>query len=104
MRRTIALITSLCLSLSMLVPAFAQGAKMTVSGVVTTPKGQAVLGASVIVKGAPSRGVIVDDAGNYSIQTAKGEILVYCLRFCSVSKWQKRLYITGYPLLWESKK
>ena len=82
MRRTIALITSLCLSLSMLVPAFAQGAKMTVSGAVTTPKGQAVLGASVIVKSAPSRGVIVDAAGNYSIQAAKGEILVYsCLGY-----------------------
>jgi hypothetical protein len=66
----------------MLMSAFAQEAKMTVSGAVTTPKGQAVLGASVIVKDAPSRGVIVDATGNYSIQAAKGETLVYsCLGY-----------------------
>ena len=82
MRRTIALISSFCLSVCMLASAFAQEAKMTVSGAVTTPNGQSVLGASVIVKGAPSRGVIVDATGNYSIQAAQGETLIFsCLGY-----------------------
>ena len=55
---------------------------MTVSGTITTPEGVAVLGTSVVVKGSPARGVVADVNGNYSIQAAKGEVLVFsCLGY-----------------------
>ena len=82
MQRIIALIASFCLSMCMLFSVFAQDSKMTVSGTITTPEGVAVLGTSVVVKGSPARGVVADVNGNYSIQAAKGEVLVFsCLGY-----------------------
>ncbi|GAB4407972.1 MAG: TonB-dependent receptor [Bacteroidia bacterium] len=50
------------------------GAK-EVSGVVTDEDGQGLIGASVIVKGAP-RGAITNEGGQFVVSAAEGEVLV----------------------------
>lgn len=66
--------------LSLGVQAFAQ----SVSGKVTDAKGEAVIGAGVVVKGT-SQGTVTDIDGSYSLANAKqGSVLVFsCLGFAS---------------------
>ena len=83
MQRTLALVVSFCLSVLMISPAFADS-KNTVSGTVTAPNGDPLVGASVMVKGTTARGVVVDITGNYTIVAEEGEVLVYdCLGYVS---------------------
>ena len=65
----LALVMVLCLSF----PALAQ--KITVSGTVTDPTGEPLLGVSVLVKGT-SKGVATDFDGNYSISVDANSTLV----------------------------
>mgnify|MGYP003329674348 CR=1 FL=1 len=84
MQKKFAIIVSFALSVLMLSPAFAQGGKQSVSGTVTAPNGDALVGASVIVKGSVARGVVVDVTGAYTIVASEGETLVYdCLGYVS---------------------
>jgi len=84
MQKKLAIIVSFALSVLMLTPAFAQGGKQSVSGTVTAPNGDALVGASVIVKGSVARGVVVDVTGAYTIVASEGETLVYdCLGYVS---------------------
>lgn len=54
----------------------AQQSKVTVKGVVKDSAGEPVIGASVIEKGAPSNGTIVDMDGNFTISVNSGATLV----------------------------
>ena len=64
-----------------------QPARIQVSGKVLDESGQGVLGASVIEKGNPANGVIVDLDGNYSISAQAGSVLVYeCIGFKAVEE------------------
>lgn len=63
---------------------FAQTDRVVISGTVKSESGEPLVGASVIVKGATTRGTIVEVDGTYSISAAEGETLVYdCLGFVS---------------------
>lgn len=63
---------------------FAQTDRVVISGTVKSESGEPLVGASVIVKGATTRGTIVEIDGTYSISAAEGETLVYdCLGFVS---------------------
>ncbi len=60
----------------------AQTERSVISGTVKSEAGEPLVGASVIVKGATTRGAIVDANGTYSISASEGETLVYdCLGF-----------------------
>ena len=53
-----------------------------VTGVIVSTNGEPLVGASVVVKGNTTRGVIADIDGRYSIPASTGETLVYnCLGF-----------------------
>ena len=66
-------------------------AQDVVKGTITSASGEPVIGASVIVKGSPARGVVVDLDGKYSISASKGETLVFsCLGFSD-----KEIVLTG---------
>lgn len=54
----------------------AQQSKVTVKGVVKDSAGEPVIGASVIEKGVPSNGTIVDMDGNFTISVNSGATLV----------------------------
>ena len=62
-----------------------------ISGSVVSANGEPIIGAGVVVKGAPTRGVVTDAGGHYSIPAAKGETLVVsCLGYAS-----KEVLLTG---------
>ena len=62
-----------------------------VRGSVVSANGETIIGAGVVVKGAPTRGVVTDAGGQYSIPAAKGETLVFsCLGYVS-----KEVLLTG---------
>lgn len=49
----------------------------TITGKVSSSAGEALIGATVQVQSASDRGAVSDASGNYSIQAAKGEVLVF---------------------------
>ena len=64
---------------------------VVVKGTVVSANGEPIIGAGVVVKGAPTRGVVTDAGGQYSIPAAKGETLVVsCLGYAS-----KEVVLTG---------
>ncbi len=56
--------------------AMAQKADVTVNGVVVDETGEAVIGASVILKDQPGVGVITDIDGNFTMKAPEGSVLV----------------------------
>jgi len=76
------LISSIVTILLTAVIGISMNAQDVVKGTITTVNGEPVIGASVVVKGSPARGVVVDLDGRYSISASKGETLVFsCLGF-----------------------
>ena len=64
------------LLLLMILAAFSMHAQtITVKGIVKDSDGQAIIGAAVIEKNAPSNGVITDLDGNFELQVPQGAIL-----------------------------
>lgn len=49
----------------------------TITGKVSSSAGEALIGATVQIQSASDRGAVSDASGNYSIQAAKGEVLVF---------------------------
>ena len=75
MRKLVGLIVSVCL---LALGTFSLAAQTdVVKGSVVDANGEPIIGAGVVVKGAPGRGVITDAAGKYSIPASKGETLVF---------------------------
>ena len=75
MRKFLGLIVSVCL---LVLGSFSLAAQTDViKGSVVDINGEAVIGAGIVVKGAPGRGVITDATGKYSIPASKGETLVF---------------------------
>ena len=82
MKKILGLIATLCLLCLSGIPAVAQND--VIKGTVVTESGEPVFGAAVMVKGAPGRGVITDDAGHYSIKASQGETLEFtCIGFAT---------------------
>ena len=91
MRKLVGLIVSVCLLLMGAIPMNAQ--TDVVNGSVVDPNGEPIIGAGVIVKGAPSRGSITDASGNYSIVAHKGETLIFsCIGYAA-----QEILLTGAP-------
>ena len=49
----------------------------TITGKLSSSAGEALIGATVQVQAAAERGTVTDASGNYAIQAAKGEVLVF---------------------------
>lgn len=75
MKKILGLIATFCLLCLVCSNAVAQND--VIKGTVVTESGEPVFGAAIMVKGAPGRGAITDDAGHYTISAAKGETLEY---------------------------
>lgn len=55
-----------------------------IQGTVVSSAGEPIIGAGILVKGAPTRGVVTNEAGQFSIPASKGEALVVsCLGYVS---------------------
>ena len=82
MRKIVGLIASFCL---LVLGSFTLAAQNEViKGTVVTASGEPVIGAGVVVKGAPGRGTITDVDGQYSIPAAKGETLEFsCIGYAT---------------------
>lgn len=65
----------MCLLALIFISVSVSAQKMSVSGVVTDPEGEPIIGATVLEKGT-SNGTITDFDGNFQIQTSKGAVLV----------------------------
>ena len=84
MRTFLRIIAACCVMALTGLTVFAQTDRVVISGTVKSESGDPLVGASVIVKGATTRGTIVEVDGTYSISAAEGETLVYdCLGFVS---------------------
>lgn len=74
------LIASFCLLLFAALSAVAQNDM--IRGTVVSASGEPVIGAGVVVKGAPGRGTVTDLSGQFSIPASKGETLEFsCIGF-----------------------
>ena len=82
MKRILGLVASFCL---FVMASFSLAAQNDViKGTVVSSNGEPIIGAGVVVKGAPGRGVITDANGKYSIPAAKGETLEFsCIGFAA---------------------
>ncbi|HBG40849.1 MAG TPA: SusC/RagA family TonB-linked outer membrane protein [Porphyromonadaceae bacterium] len=65
-----------CLSLCLVIPAYAQQ-NLTVSGIVQEEKGEPLPGTSIYVKDRPGLGTLSDVEGRFTIRASKGEIIVF---------------------------
>lgn len=82
MRRIVGLIMSFCLLALGSLTLSAQND--IISGTVVDQTGEPVIGAGIVVKGAPGRGTITDVSGQYSISAAKGEVLEFsCIGYAT---------------------
>ena len=78
MRKIVGLVTALCLL------CFGAAAQDVIRGHVVDQNGEAIIGAGIVVKGAPGRGTITDVDGQYSISASKGETLEFsCIGYAS---------------------
>ena len=78
MRKIVGLVTALCLL------CFGAAAQDVIRGTVVDQNGEAIIGAGIVVKGAPGRGTITDVDGQYSISASKGETLEFsCIGYAS---------------------
>lgn len=78
MRKIVGLVTALCLL------CFSAAAQDVVRGTVVDQSGEPIIGAGIVVKGAPGRGTITDVDGQYSIAASKGETLEFsCIGYAS---------------------
>lgn len=80
MQKILRLIASICL---LVLVSFSLAAQNDViRGSVVSASGEPVVGAGIVVKGSPTRGVVSDASGLFSIPASKGETLVIsCLGF-----------------------
>ena len=78
MRKIVGLVASLCLL------CFSAAAQDVIRGTVVDQNGEAIIGAGIVVKGAPGRGTITDVDGQYSISASKGETLEFsCIGYAN---------------------
>ena len=82
MRKLAGLIVSVCM---LLLGSFSLAAQTDViKGSVVDANGEPIIGAGVVVKGAPGRGAITDVTGNYSIAAKQGETLEFsCIGYAT---------------------
>ena len=72
-----AIIRHACLALMLLVAHAAVAQTVTVTGAVTDPQQEPLMGVVVAEKGKPSNGVVTDLDGNYSIKVSPSAVLTF---------------------------